>query len=390
MTIVAFDAKEFHRGKIIHTQEDGKTVQKYSGFNSPLGIGVVFSDDDKFSSKYISKTAELRDSFGIEEKIPLISSSYVKQALGLRKAIAFADQLIIEVQNYIDSIHCSYVILPPAKIASVSVGGFKCPVTQIPINYFIDNLYPMFSYLTAYSYLYRNGFSTEDLELHIDAFRSKLTPAWENIIQKTSPKIYLKGDECNPFISCADMIAFLTDAKLYDQRLKLEPQQIQKAWNVYSFKTEAHFFDEKTLNLYSWKTRDNIDYSKYLVKPTIFLAVDNIEKKSYADSQSEPLSEQIGVRDETKIDSAKTTARKFNQVIKRSEVYYAALRYAYSKNGSMKIFSKDDDMPLVQDGDVFVYVGIDSEKIGKSFQHAYDIEVLSGLDLKKKVKQLGV
>jgi hypothetical protein len=53
----------------------------------------------------------------------------------------------------------------------------------------------------------------------VDGFRGKITYAWEDLLSKTSPVVYPHGDECNVFISTADMIASLTDKKLYDNYL---------------------------------------------------------------------------------------------------------------------------------------------------------------------------
>jgi len=380
LPVIAFDSKQFRRGKIILVQTPDGASEKYLGFNSQLGVGVLINNESEFMEKYLKKSEELQQSFDIKENLPFYSSTHLKQSIGLPKAIAFADQLITAVQSTIESIHCSYIILPPARTPSVFVGGLKCPTEQKPTAKFIDALGPMFSYLTAHSYLYTNGFSiSSDVKMHIDAFRSYRTRAWETILSCTKPQVFWKGDECNPFISCADILAFLTDVKLYDQRLKLEPNDIERAWNMYDFDVKTNFYDEKSLSVYSWPTKENIDYTQFVAKPTVFLAVDEIEKLSYGEEQEESLSEQIGV-------SNKTGVRKFHQVIKQTDVYYSAIRYAYQKGGSMKIFKRSEDMHMVQDGDVFVYVGDNSKRIGQTFQHAHEIEVLSGVELRKKTK----
>jgi hypothetical protein len=283
----------------------------------------------------------------------------------------------------VDSIHHTYVILPPAKIKTVQVGGYKSAVVQKPTNQFIDSLGPMFSYLTAQSFLYVNNYSAQDIEFHIDAFRSFRTRSWDNIVSTTSPKVFWRGDECNPFISCADIMAFLTDAKLYDQRLKLEPHDLQKAWDKYSFDVTANFFDDKSLSLYAWVSNEQIDIKPYLAKPTIFLAVDEIEKPEYAENLEQDMTNQIGVGDARAV-------RKFHEVIKRSDVYYSAIKYAYQKKGAMKIFQRNEDMHKVEDGDVFVYIGSNSKKIGETFQDAYEIELLAGVELRRKIKESDV
>ena len=375
MTIAAFDAKQFRRGKPIIISEGNKQITKYVGFNSQLGAGIIVNEPLKFITHYTNINQELMKDFEIHNELPFFSSSHLKATLGISKAIVFADQLITKISKMIESIHCSYLILPPSTIPLVTVGGFKCPTTDIATNQFIDNLGPMFSYLTAHSYLWMRGYqNVSDLELYIDSFRSKPTKAWDMLIQKINPKIFIRGDECNPFISCADIIAFLTDVKLYTKHLKLEPNDIKKAWNEYDFDTTVQFFDQNCLQYYTWKSDAHIDFSNYLVKPTIFLAIDDIELERGDEAK-------LDITDQ--IDLSSNKPRKFNRVIKKSSVYYAALNYAIQKNGCMKIFSKAEDISLVRDGDVFIYVGTNSEKIGKSLQHGYNIEVYSGVEIRQ-------
>ena len=300
----------------------------------------------------------------------------------MKKAISFADQAITGVQNLIETVHCSYVILSHKKIKEVNVGGFKSSSTSIPTNKFIYNLGPMFSYLTASSYLYKNKNSSSiegEGEFHIDAFRSKRTFAWTNLIERVSPKIFWRGDECNPFIACADLLAFLTDVKLYARWLKLEPNDIRKAWKEYSFDVTVHFYNEKALPIYSWHDNKNIDITPYVARPTIFLAIDNIENSEYSEDDEGD--------DRVRDDSEKTKPRKFHDVIKQTDVYHSAVRYAFSKRGSLKIFQRHEDMKSIRDGDVFVYVGENSKKTGEAYGHAYDIKLLSGLKLRRETQQ---
>lgn len=382
--LAAADSKSFRRGKVVDVWKNGKMVQQYEGFRSQLGICVSFKDEKEFVKRYISKIAELCQDFGFEQELPFYSSTHLKQIIGLNKTIPFVDQLISEVEKTIESIHCSFVILPPASIPTVEVGGLQCPTEKIETGTFIETLGPMFSYLTASSFLHQNrNKDARDITIHIDAFRSKQTPAWERVVSDSLPTVYFRGDECNPLISCADLIAFLTDAKLYGRYLKLNPENIKKVWEDYSFDTSVLFLDDKTLGLYCWKTNAMIDYRKYLARPTIFLLIDELEKIDYGTQQEDE--EEIGV------EIASTAGRipeRFHQVIKRSEVYYSAIKYAYSKGGSVKIFRRDEDMSMVADGDILVYVGSSSQKVATAYKDAYEVNIMSGRDLRRKMKDL--
>ena len=87
-------------------------------------MGVIILDGDEFVKAFVGKVDELRESFKIKENLPFFSSSHLKQILCMKKAISFADQVINHVQNLIEMVHCSYVILPPKKTSHVEVDRF--------------------------------------------------------------------------------------------------------------------------------------------------------------------------------------------------------------------------------------------------------------------------
>jgi hypothetical protein len=101
-------------------------------------------------------------------------------------------------------------------------------------------------------------------------FSSKLTTAWQDLTDHIAPRIFPKGDECNPLISVADMFAYLTDKKLWDAKLWLEPDNIANVWADYDFEVEVRFLDENVLSKYRWFSQEPINTVNYLVRPMIF------------------------------------------------------------------------------------------------------------------------
>ena len=371
--IAAFDAKQFRRGRRVAGEGQ---EEKYVGFNSPLGAGIIISDPEEFASRYVRASKNLADSFGIGASAPFFSSNRLKSAVGYPKAISFADQLVSEVQDCIESVHFSYFILSPQKVPAVRVGGLDTPMVDIGTRKFADMLGPMFSYLTAHSYLWSKKYrGIGSLDLHIDAFRSRRTEAWDRITAYRNPKVFTRGDECNPFISCADVVAFLADAKLYGQHLKLYDSNLKGVWDGYSFGVSAQFFGPGSLPYCTWRSDVMIDLSGHLARPVVFLAIDEIEYEADDDGQPDRIDVPAG-------------PRKFNRVIKQSPVYHAALRLAFERGGCMKIFSRAEDMALVRDGDVFIYVGMDSEDIAKRLQYAFRIQAISGIEARDLVEKV--
>jgi len=385
MGLMSFDAKDFDRPKIIEVSDlanPEKVLKQNKGFYTPLGAGVLFKNEDLFKNAYIEIVQKLSEEFRLPVNLPFCCSNHLKKEIGIKKAIPFCDNLVRELQEYIELVHISYVILPPATIPTVTVGGTKSP--EIPINTsdFLRNLSPMFSYITAWNFMRRHKYSGH--EILIDGFRSKETTAWDELVDITTPRIFTRGDECNAFISFADIIAFLTDAKLYSadfEHRKLTPENVEYVWEDYSFDVDCHFLDRGLYSKYKWYSNDLIDIRPYLARPIVFLLIDEIEKFGIAPPHLPPA--QTVLPQEGK-------PKKFREVIQRMPPYYAALIYAYNLGGSVQFFDRFIDTDKIRDGDVLVYMGETSKKIALAYRDAFDVEVLQLRELRKKVENMTI
>jgi hypothetical protein len=383
-SLLGFDAKEFERRKII--QEENPTTHEIENkrvtvFYSPLGVGVKFKDWDAFRGVCLKRTLELASEFELSQKRIMYDSQSLKEELSHRRAIPFCDKLIQQLRRYIELLHFTFVVMPPADVPFVTVGGTKSPLREVKTAEFLRNLQPMFSHIAAWNYFgkVREG----DAEVQLDGFNSKQTYAWADLINIVKPRIFPHGDECNPYIMVADIIAYLTDSKLYIQKLKLEPSSLQKVWEPYGFQTETHFLDASNVAKYRWYSDDPIDLTPYLAHPLVFLLVDELEKLQ---PNPPPMEEEEGELPE--VSSAPVTEEKrFVKLIRRMEPWYAATAYAYHKGGAAQLFNFHMDRKKVQDGDIMVYVGPKSKELAESFSHMYDIEVLSAKELRKSVNR---
>jgi len=382
MKVAAFDAKPFERSSPAGASESGDRGAR-RGFRTQLGVGVVVGDKDGFRDKFTGKFAELASSFGMHKQVPFCPSSHLLRH-GRAKAVKFSDQLVSSVQDVIENVHCFYVVLPPSEPDTVRVGGFGSAARQIPTWLFMKNLGPMFSYLTAEDYLYSNrSADMSGVEFHIDGFISKQTRAWENLVGRVKPKVFWKGDECNPFIACADLVAFLTDEKLRHKHMRLHRDSIADAWGGYTFKTTTHYTNRDGISAQAWYNDEPIYAWPYVAKPTVFLAMDSL-----AQSRSgEDAGESIDGEAETGADGRQGAAKPSpSRILVKSPVYAAAVRYAFNHSGSIKFFNRHEDFAHVCDRDVFVYIGPESEHIGRLLQNTTRVDVMSGLELRDKIE----
>jgi hypothetical protein len=367
---IGFDGKEFSRKKKVYApvQGQGLKIHYETGFYTPLGVGVSVSKNKEFDQSWLQETKRLASDFMVQEIRPLYSSYDLKEDLGLKRAIPFCDQLVQSVQKFIDSIFVSYVVLPTDKVPTVRVGGYKCPEEEIPTPDFLRNLGPMFSYITAWAYF---GLPREVSSVNIDGFVSKWTPAWSDLLKVHGLGVFPHGDECNVLINAADIIAFLTDAKLYASFKKLLPDEIKSVWKDYAFKTDVRFLDASIASKYTWKSQEHIDVTPHLARPMTFLMIDQIEKLAHGPAGEEALEEQP----------------KFREMLRKMEPWSAAVTYALERGGGVQSYGGTVDAKKVKDGDTLVYVGGDSRKAAEALGDIYDVEVLSAKELRKKVEK---
>ena len=153
--------------------------------------------------------------------------------------------------------------------------------------------------------------------------------------------------------ACADIIAFLVDAMLDKGRLKLFPENVKSVLRPYKFDTTVLFFDSHSKNHCAWQVDEVINISSRLAKPIIFLAMDPLIAESGSQEHDTQMSQDVRATDKP---------RRTDVTLRQTEAYQTALKYAYQKNGCMKLFSAHEDRGLIRSGDVFIYVGPKSEK----------------------------
>ena len=367
MKVVAFDAKPFRRSAARRNRDNDR---KAPAFVSQLGIGATIPEPAEFAKRYIDVSQELMKKFDMNYSTPFFSSASLKDYLNAVERMEFARKLIGEMQDLIESVHCSFVVLRPAYTPHVETGGIDCPKGSIPTAKFIEQLAPSFSYITAQGYLWAHKKETVDgIEMQIDAFSSKHTMAWNNVKAAAPVSVYYRGDECNPFISCADILAFYVDNELAVQRRRLQDDGIRRILRDYSFDATVWFFDKTSTQYITWKMDQTINLANHLKRPIVFLALDRLAENSLDQDERAASEPRPGAW------------------IRQTEVYQAALTYAYQKGGCMKIFNPREDRALVRSGDVFVYAGPSSKNMGKTLGDMADIEVLSGKEAIRRVQK---
>lgn len=360
MTVVAFDTKEFNRGL-------DKT------FFACLGVGVEIKNEQNFGKEYISSFEKISKDFGFNKTRKIYKAYDMGQRLGFRKAIAFWEKLLEEVQDFIVRLNVYYTILPPSKIKKVKMyGAQKSKVKEVDALDFLGRLNPAYVHCCAWKYMEDNVSLPQSMLL--DYFEYEVTEGWNALIERVKPKIYYHGDKCNPFISLADNLAMLVDVRLYrfyknklrefyednlampvDDRLYrkkigLSGENIVKAFEDIDVNVLASPIDLRHLKYVSPYRNQKIDTVPYIARPLI-----------------------IVIPEEIKLASGR-------RIIEDSPLMDAILDKAVDMDGSVKFFDPNIDAKVVKKGDIAVYIGPESEKTALLLKRTHDIEVMSEKD----------
>jgi len=375
--VIAFDSKEYNRPKIIDLPDEkilGKNAKVDIGFHSHLGVGILIKHPDVFSKALADIFSDQTKKFNLPLTRRFYSSNDLYSQIGNpRKAIAFCIKTAEQLQEYIELIHFSYIILSRKEFETVPVGGFGCPEIRIPRNDFIRQLGPMFSYITAWSFFMKRP--KIDAEFHLDTFHSRHAVAWDELTTITHPKIYPRGDECNPFIAGADLFARATDLKLRSKKIKLKPENLEKTWENAKFEVMVRFVDKNVFSKIKWDSNDHIDTAPYLARPMVFILKDVPEQYK------------AKVNEKGKIISRPP---KFKEVIHSSIPFSITVRYAQDLGGGIQFFDENIDSNKIKDGDKLIYIGREAQKLAETYATMWNVEVKSVLELREEYRKKGI
>ncbi|HTW56223.1 MAG TPA: hypothetical protein VMG36_07295, partial [Thermoplasmata archaeon] len=255
------------------------------------------------------------------------------------------------VIGHIEALHFSFAALSTAVMPTVPVGGYASAARNLATPKFLQALCPMYSYLTAWSLAAAGHPLTETTR--IDAFESKQTQAWSRVCRETTPEVYFKGDEVDPVVCLADIIAFATDRLLYRAHRKLEPAEIDRLWSGRCPTVTNWLVGRGNVDKVTWATDEQIDHRAYVRHPIVFLLRDRPEVYARRADGQEPLS----------------------LLLQGGEGFESAVRLATVRRGCLKFFEPFQDPPMVRDHDIFVYAGPRSAEVVGLYRDMHDIEV---------------
>lgn len=319
-SLVAIDSKDFIR-KGYRTKD-----KKFSQFRGVYGVAVKFEDKDEFEVKYDTILKKICDKYGLRRKHDVLKSYEILSALGYPQGPFFLEEFFNEIRSSLTNLEIYYTTIPSTKVPKIKkYGADKTGVELIDPISFLKELSPTYPHCCAWAYINEHP---EDAmtPIHIDYFEGEITDAWKQIRSLPNIKVYVAGDECNCYISAADMIAKIIDLRLFSKRYTLYKTCIKECF------PEATILFIDQLKSIVPVSKEKIDVGSKLAHPIVFLLKEGMHE------------EVVG------------SARE-SHVIGSSPIMDRILKLAHDAGGCYKFFDINIDQKLIQEGDYFVYFG---------------------------------
>jgi len=278
----------------------------------------------------------------------------------------FFDRLGLGHQEFRDALeelvtelcHDSYV-----TVFHASCNTRKCPevtvfledaimgkIRQIPTMEFMrDWLAQYYVYVSAWKLLKCLG--TTGKHILLDGFRGPISRAWNELTINNKVELVNLGDECNAYVSTADLVAKYVNEALGSSKITQENiEQIglkSKQYHVhYCFQTDL----SNIVPLYEGahaKTGRQVKFANFWIKPSVYVVKEGSE-----------------------------VIREDNEWLRQTQFYNAVCDLAFDIDGCVKFYDKGEDRAFTS-GDKFIYYG------PKGKNKAWEIEqIADGLGIK--------
>lgn len=191
MPVVAFDDVLFQRHGTTGT------------FKAPMGVGITIPNEKKYAKNYDIILDKLFDKYKNERKKRIYKAAHLVGQL-LDSSTGFIEDFLDAISRYVSHIDIYYSYFPSDITPRIFCFKDTHPRWYEP-NRFINLIQNSYVHICAWRYLQLHP-ECKEYECHLDHFQGKITPAWEAIRDKENLYLYNSGNECNCFISSADLI----------------------------------------------------------------------------------------------------------------------------------------------------------------------------------------
>lgn len=306
-------------------------------FEGLLGIAVTCKEEESFVSLYRECMSKSLEVVGVKNNRIVLKAYDIS-----RIAPEHEDEAIVPfldcLKKEIERIDIYYTRYNPNKLPSVSVFGKDRPTTKEPVEFvrMITNAYPHYC-----GYWYLNKYSSKDIsKMYLDHFESYHTPAWDSLSQFKGLSVVYKGGNCNCLISSADLLVRLTVTEVRKKNEDFNVEGLERIHSGFSWakKVIVHELGGSTqiLKFMAPINRREIDLTPYIARPLVFVPTESL---------------------------AGVPTKEERELFENLPVFDDLSNFLFFNKGSFKYFRPSEDVRIGREGDYFLLLGPNSEKL---------------------------
>ena len=289
----------------------------------------------------------------------MLKSYKIDSALGRQQGHKLMEEMLDKLLKHFE-VTVYYTTIPSTKIPQVKkYGYYKSAVVQVPTIEFLKSLDGPYPHCCAWKYIMDNPGSLA-FPILLDYFEGELTQAWEDVGHLPNVKVCF-GDDCNCFVSMADIMTKIIDNRIFLNKKKLYLSDIEECFQDISVKPV--FIDE--LSYIVPKTNVPIDISLNAIHPLVFVLKEGIHQEVLGSTAKE------------------------HDMIETSPAMERILNFAFSINGGYKFFDAKHDPGLIRPNDYFVYFGKKGQETAEYLSNlGYQINIRGIKEIEPSTKEI--
>jgi hypothetical protein len=288
---------------------------------------------DRTGNAYCSAVEAGARSRSIRQNRRVFDSYSLARILGgLDSSADFYDELIRGLRPHIEFVHVFYTVIPPSKVPRIFVYEIQTEA-QDPIAFLKEH---KAGYVVLCAWKYSQMLSEEERadRVYLDFFEAKRTRAWD-ALEALHPRLFVRGDMCNPCLAMADGILAVIDRQLkrnyYLDGMKLSDKSVRQSLRDLSLKGEPVFIGQPDLRRIVPYSRDQVVTRDLIKRPIFFLCPE--KRPDGVDNQQH------------------------REMIEFMPVMDRVVSEALEVGGCIKFYDASQDFMLVQKDDRFAFFG---------------------------------
>jgi hypothetical protein len=308
-----------------------------SVFEGLLGIAVTCKDEKTFVESYKACMKTALEKLGIKTRRIVLKAYDISKIVPERESeIIFP--LLDCLNAQIEHIDVYYTRYNASKLPAITIYGKDQPTTKNPVEFLrlISNAYPH-----NVGYFYLTQYPAKEVEkMYIDHFESCYTPSWESLSHFAGLTVVYKGGNCNCLVSIADILLRVAVMELKKKHEDFRKEGLERVFSIFPWakKVFIHELGGNTaiLRLMTPVNRRPIELTPFIARPLIFVPTENLSG--------------IQIKEE-------------RELFEALPVFDDLSNFLFLTKGSFKYFRADADLRIGKDGDYFLVLGENSDKL---------------------------